>query len=63
MTPDERCAVYEQALNKIASWSEGPEVTDRFGDPHSARIARKALQRGAPPVDYAKDPQPAPESR
>lgn len=32
-----------EALNKIASWQEGPEVTGKFDEPVSARMAREAL--------------------
>jgi hypothetical protein len=31
------------ALNTIASWTEGREVSSSFDEPHSARIARAAL--------------------
>lgn len=30
------------ALNKIASWHEGPVVTGAFDEPHSAMTARAA---------------------
>lgn len=33
----------EEALNKIASWEEGEEVTGSFDEPGSARIARESL--------------------
>lgn len=33
-----------EALNDIASWSEGSEVNSRFDEPGSAEIARKALE-------------------
>lgn len=32
------------ALNKIASWGEGKEVSGRFDSPYEARIAREALK-------------------
>jgi hypothetical protein len=32
------------ALIQIASYDEGPEVTSAFDEPHSARVARKALE-------------------
>ena len=32
-----------EALNRIASWNEGPEVTGSFDEPCSAEIARQAL--------------------
>jgi hypothetical protein len=34
---------FAAALNQIASWSEGANVTGSFDEPHSARIARAAL--------------------
>lgn len=37
-------ARYREALNKIASWEEGPDVTAAFDDPGSAAWARQALQ-------------------
>ena len=36
--------VLRLALNRIASWGEGPDVTLSFDDPNSARIAREALK-------------------
>jgi hypothetical protein len=39
------------ALNKIASWHEGPVVTGAFDEPHSAMTARAAL--GAQPAQPA----------
>lgn len=36
-------AAMREALNKIASWSEGPEVTSSFDEPASAMVARNAL--------------------
>lgn len=36
------------ALNSIASWGEGPEVTSMFDEPGSAQAARDALTPGAP---------------
>ena len=39
-----KIARYENALNEIASWREGPEVTGTFDEPNSARIARAALE-------------------
>jgi predicted aldo/keto reductase-like oxidoreductase len=33
------------ALERIASWEEGPEVTAKFDCPSCARIARAALDR------------------
>ncbi len=38
-----QCAVMRTALDHIASWSEGPQVTSSFDEPGSARIARDAL--------------------
>jgi hypothetical protein len=35
------------ALNLIASWKEGPEVTGKFDEPCAARAARRALDRMA----------------
>lgn len=32
-----------EALDKIASWSEGDEVSSRFDEPYAAKIAREAL--------------------
>ena len=40
------------ALNKIASWHEGPVVTGAFDDPQSAMTARAAL--GAQPAQPAE---------
>lgn len=40
------------ALNKIASWHEGPVVTGAFDEPHSAMTARAAL--GAQPAQPAQ---------
>lgn len=40
------------ALNKIASWHEGPVVTGAFDEPHSAMTARAAL--GAQPAQPAE---------
>lgn len=34
-----------EALDKIASWGEGPEVTTSFDEPNSAKIAREALEK------------------
>ena len=34
----------EAALNKIASWSEGPSVNGSFDEPNSAEMARTALK-------------------
>ena len=34
----------QKALNDIASWSEGETVNSSFDEPHSAEIARKALE-------------------
>ena len=34
-----------EALNRIASWREGPRVTSSFDEPGSAEIARQALGR------------------
>ena len=34
---------YKAALNEIASWGEGPEVTGSFDSPDTAKIAREAL--------------------
>lgn len=39
-----RLAVANAALNDIASWSEGLEVTSRFDEPGSASRARRALE-------------------
>jgi hypothetical protein len=39
----QRVAVLEDALTKIASYGEGPTVTGRFDEPAAARIARAAL--------------------
>lgn len=33
------------ALEKIASWDEGAAVTSSFDEPHSATIAREALDQ------------------
>lgn len=33
----------DAALNKIASWNEGPEVNSTFDEPSAAKIAREAL--------------------
>ena len=38
-------AIYEDALNNIACWSEGDKVTGSFDEPASAQIARDALSR------------------
>lgn len=35
----------EAALNDIAAWHDGPEVTGRFDEPGAARVARAALRR------------------
>lgn len=32
------------ALNEIASWNEGPEVSSSFDEPHAAKVARDALK-------------------
>lgn len=32
-----------EALNRIAAWDDGPEVTGHFDEPGSAHVARKAL--------------------
>jgi hypothetical protein len=34
---------YEVALNKIAVWGDGPEVTPSFDCPWASTIARRAL--------------------
>jgi hypothetical protein len=34
---------YREALNKIASWSEGPVVKGSFDEPAAASVARTAL--------------------
>ena len=39
---------YKAALDKIASWGEGAEVTGSFDSPHTARIARQALNGATP---------------
>lgn len=39
----ERVARLEQALMRIASYDEGPDVTGSFDEPCAARIARDAL--------------------
>jgi hypothetical protein len=33
----------ERALNELACWRQGAEVTGDFDDPYSARLAREAL--------------------
>lgn len=33
------------ALNQLAAWDEGPVVTSGFCDPHTADIARKAIEQ------------------
>jgi hypothetical protein len=40
-----KLATAEEALNKLAVWSDGPEVTGRFDDPNSSRLAREALTK------------------
>ncbi len=35
---------FKNALNKIASWGEGKEITSSFDSPHCAKIAREALK-------------------
>lgn len=40
-----RIARLEAALNKIASWDEGAEVTSQFDEPFAARYARAALAK------------------
>lgn len=40
--------VYGEALDRIASWSEGEEVTKDFDEPAAAAVARKALVHGLP---------------
>lgn len=35
--------IYEDALNRIASWAEGEKVKANFDEPCSATIAREAL--------------------
>lgn len=32
------------AMNEIASWNEGPEVSSSFDEPHAAKVARDALK-------------------
>lgn len=41
-------AVLVEALNRIAAWKEGENVTGSFDEPHAARIAREALARIKP---------------
>lgn len=41
---DETIRVLREALEKIASWSEGPVVTGAFDEPAAAMIARAALE-------------------
>lgn len=36
---------YREALNRIASWSDGNKVTGSFDEPGSAQIARDALNK------------------
>ena len=38
-----RVARLREALNKIASWREGPVVTSAFDEPGAASVARAAL--------------------
>lgn len=37
------------ALNEIASWNEGPEVSSSFDEPHAAKVAREALKQEPKP--------------
>jgi hypothetical protein len=37
-------AKYHEALTRIASYKEGPEVNSSFDEPESAKIARAALE-------------------
>ena len=46
-TVDENCR-FREALNIIASWDEGAEVSSRFDEPGSAKLAREVLAKGAP---------------
>lgn len=40
-----RSKVLVDALNSIASWGEGKEVSGKFDDPCSAQQAREALKK------------------
>lgn len=33
-----------EALNRIASWTEGPTVDSTFDEPSAARVARRAIE-------------------
>lgn len=37
--------IYRTALNRIAAWNEGDEVTESFDEPAAARTARAALNQ------------------
>jgi hypothetical protein len=41
----ERIRVLRKALDRIASWDEGPVVTGVFDEPHAAMVARAALKQ------------------
>lgn len=41
----EHIRVLREALDKIASWDEGPVVTGTFDEPHAAMVARAALEK------------------
>lgn len=36
---------FDRALHQIAAWHEGDQVDCAFDEPHSARIARQALEK------------------
>lgn len=40
----ERVRRYREALNEIASWGQGEQVTGSFDEPYAAQIAREALK-------------------
>lgn len=42
-----RMELLRAALQRIASFGEGPQVTDSFDEPVSAAIARAALEKAA----------------
>lgn len=43
---EQRAERYREVLDLIASWAEGPEVTNSFDEPGAARVARHVLQEG-----------------